>query len=110
MFAKFLEALPEAAASSYAFIAYLFLVATFAYLTVSQYRLRNIARIITSVPEHERANLLAREYNTTPASGMTAQEWITARRQALVFWSAMAVLMCVLIIAAVALQTVYSVP
>ncbi|MCK1733083.1 hypothetical protein IVA79_03695 [Bradyrhizobium sp. 138] len=109
MLAKFLEALPTAAASPFAFIAYVFLVATFGYLTISQYRLRNIARIITAVPESDRAALLAKEYNTTPTAGMTAQEWIAARRQALFFWLAMAALMCALIIIAIAFQHVYAV-
>ena len=106
MIKSFLEALPAASSSPFAFLAYLFVVVVFAYVTVAQYRLKRIASIIKDVPEADRAKLLAKEYNTLPAHGLSAEQWIKSRRQMLWFWSFAAVLGAFLVLAVVALQKV----
>jgi hypothetical protein len=43
-------------------------------------RLRLITKALAKVPAGDRAALLAREYGVTPRSGLSAEQWIRARK------------------------------
>jgi len=104
MFETFLTALPAAAASPYALIAYLILIAAATYISIAQFRLRTIAKVIEAVPADERASLLAREYNVTPRAGLSPAQWIRARRHMLVFWFLMTIVAGILIVVIIAIK------
>jgi tetratricopeptide (TPR) repeat protein len=106
MIEKFIAALPAAATNPYAFIAYLVLIGTFTYISIAQFRLRTIARIIESLPEKDRRPLLQKEYNVLPASGLTAEEWIRSRRQLLIFWLLIVVIVSGLAIVVIAIKEI----
>lgn len=98
----FLRYLPEAATSPLAFVAYVVVVAAWTYSFVARNRLQTISRLITDIPEAERAEIIRREYNTTPRSGLSAEQWIRVRKQTLLFLSLLATLVAVVAIAAMA--------
>lgn len=108
MIEKFLTALPTAASSPYAFVAYLALIATFTYVSIAQFRLRTIARVLGTLPENDRGPLLQKEYNVLPSHGLTAEEWIRSRRQMLVFWFLVVLMASLLVIVVIAIHEIPS--
>ena len=101
---KIIDALPVVTTSPFAFIAYVVLVAALIYIFIAQYRLRTIARVIEALPLKERGPTLRKEYNTSPARGLTAEQWIRARRHQLLFFAFLAVILCVLVVVILAFQ------
>jgi hypothetical protein len=105
MLTALLEALPQAATSSYALIAYLCLVAALVYITIEQRRLKTIARIIKDIPAKERAALIAKEYSTVPRAGVSAEDWIRAKKINLIFSAFIALLIAGLVVVAIAFKS-----
>ena len=105
---ELLAHLREVASSPYAFVAYVAVVAAWAYVATAQYRLRTISKIIGNLPEGERAKILLKEYNTLPRSGLTAEQWIRSRRQMLFFLAFLALLVCTTILIVITVSTVPS--
>jgi hypothetical protein len=102
--AEFLNHLKDVASSPLAFVAYLGLVGAWAYVLVARHRLNIIAKTITALPAESRAEILLREYNTTPRAGLSAEQWIRAQRERLLFLSFIASLIVALAIASMALS------
>jgi len=99
----FLDNLGVVAKSPYAFLAYLGVVIAWVYVVTAQARLNKIAKVITSLPEKDRAALLAKEYSTFPRSGLTAKEWIRSRIYQQIFLAFIALLIAATVLAIVAL-------
>lgn len=82
----FLDNLGMVAKSPYALLAYIGVIIAWVYVVTAQARLNKIAKVITSLPEKDRAALLAKEYSTFPRSGLAAKDWIRSRIHYLIFW------------------------
>jgi tetratricopeptide (TPR) repeat protein len=98
----FFEHLKDIATSPLAFAAYVVLIGAWVYVAVAQQRLHEISQIITKLPENDRAAILVKEYNTTPRHGLSAGEWIKARKQMLVLVAFLATLVTAVVIFAIA--------
>lgn len=84
---KFLEALKVVATSPMALVGYLVVAAAWVYVTTTSGRLKQITKAIKDLPERDRLVILKKEYNTTPRNGLSAEEWIRARKQLLWFFA-----------------------
>jgi hypothetical protein len=102
MLLTLVSALKTVATSPYAFVAYIVLICVRGYVIVAQSRLKRIAGVIKQVAPKDRARLLENEYRTFPRSGLSAEQWIRARRMNLFFLA-----LVVLVLAATVLATVY---
>lgn len=102
---EFFSSIKTAATSPYALIAYLCLVAAWVYIATRGFRLRHISKIIMAVPENDRAALLAKEYNTTPRKGLSAEQWIRSRKQLLLFLAFISLVVAVAVVAVTAMLT-----
>lgn len=98
MIPNFLQHLKDTASSPFAFVAYVCVVAAWVYVIVARHRLKTIAQILKDVPEDRRAEILLREYNTTPRAGLSAEQWIRSRKQTLFFISFLATLIALIAI------------
>jgi hypothetical protein len=58
-----------------------------------------------AVPEKDRAALLAKEYNTTPRKGLSAEQWIRSRNYLLLFAAFIALVLAAAIVAVTAILT-----
>jgi tetratricopeptide (TPR) repeat protein len=99
----FFDNLGVVAKSPYAFLVYLGVIIAWVYAVTAQARLNKIAKVITSLPEKDRAALLAKEYSTFPRSGLTAKDWIRSRIYNLIFFAFLALLIAATVLAVVAL-------
>jgi hypothetical protein len=102
--AKFLESLKVVAASPYALVGYLALVAAWLTLAIYGQKIRAIGKLIKDLPERDRLEILKREYHTTPRAGLTADQWIRSRKHAFIFFAFLALVVgaIVLVLAALA--------
>jgi hypothetical protein len=100
---QFLNHLKDTAASPFAFVAYLAVVGAWAYIIIARHRLTTIAKTLNALPEDRRAEILLKEYNTTPRKGLSAEQWIRARKHVLILVSFLATLIAALAIAGMAL-------
>jgi hypothetical protein len=92
----FLAHLKETASSPFAFVAYVCVVAAWVYVVVARHRLNTVAGIINALPEERRTDVILQEYKTTPKAGLTADQWIRARRLTLMFYSFLATLIALI--------------
>jgi tetratricopeptide (TPR) repeat protein len=99
----FLDNLGIVAKSPYALLAYIGVIIAWVYVVTARARLNKIAKIITTLPEKDRAALLAKEYSTFPRSGLSAKDWIRSRIHNLMFWAFIALLVALTTLAIVAL-------
>lgn len=99
----FLDNLGMVAKSPYALLAYIGVIIAWVYVVTAQARLNKIAKVITSLPEKDRAALLAKEYSTFPRSGLAAKDWIRSRIHYLIFLAFIALLVAATTLAIVAL-------
>jgi len=88
----FLQHLKEVAASPFAFVAYICVVAAWVYVVSARNRLRTIEKTLKQLPPEMRADVLLREYATTPRKGLSAEQWIRSRKQTLLFAAFLATL------------------
>jgi len=102
---EFFSSIKTAATSPYALIAYVCLLAAWVYIAARGFRLRQISKIIMAVPENDRAALLAKEYNTTPRKGLSAEQWIRSRKQMLLFLAFIALVVAVAVVAVTTILT-----
>jgi hypothetical protein len=102
---EFFSNLKAAATSPYALIAYICLLAAWVYIATRGFRLRHISKIIMAVPEKDRAALLAKEYNTTPRKGLSAEQWIQSRKHLLLFLAFIALVVAIAVVAVTATLT-----
>jgi hypothetical protein len=102
---EFFSSLKTAATSPYALIAYICLLAAWVYIANRGFRLGQISKIIMAVPEKDRAALLAREYNTTPRKGLSAEQWIQSRKHLLLFLAFIALVVAIAVVAVTAMMT-----
>lgn len=70
--------------------------------------MNTIANIIDKLPEEDRRKLLEKEYNILPRRGLSASEWIRARRQTLYTVAFLSILICVTIISVISIITILS--
>lgn len=103
MLKEFFDKLEVVSTSPYAFVAYILLIAAWVYVIVSRARLKRVANSLEKLPLDERAGLLAREYSTFPKSGLDAEQWLKSKRQQLLFWAFLAVILAVIILGTIAL-------
>src|SRR5690242_621274 len=80
-----LPAPPNTLTGPYALAAYALVVVAWLFYGTARRRLQIISSVLKDVPEHERATLLAREYNVTPKAGVSAEQWLRARKQTFLF-------------------------
>lgn len=92
----FLTHLKETASSPFAFVAYVCVVAAWVYVAVARHRLNKVAGIINALPEERRTDVILQEYKTAPKAGLTAEEWLRARRLTLIFYSFLATLIALI--------------
>lgn len=97
----FLAALREASSSNYAFVAYVGVLAAFAYVAVTRAKLQAMTKSLAVLSASERAEALRRLYPEFPTKGMTADEFIRSRRNAQIL-----IAFIVLVIATVAIVTI----
>jgi hypothetical protein len=97
----FLAALREASRSNYAFVAYLGVLAAFAYLAVTRAKLQATTKSLAVLAAEERAEALRRLYPEFPTTGMSADEFIRSRRNAQIL-----IAFITLVIGAVAIATI----
>jgi len=102
---EFFSSLKTAATSPLALIAYLCLVAAWAYIANKGLRLKAISKMIMAVPEQDRAALIAKEYNTTPRKGLSAEQWIQSRKHLLSFLAFIALVVAAAVVAVTAMLT-----
>lgn len=101
----FFSGIKSAATSPYALIAYICALAAWVWITIAQYRLKRISAIIAKVPEKERAALLAREYSTSPRTGLSAEQWIRSRKHLLLAYAVFALIVAAGVVAVTAILT-----
>ena len=94
MILNFLNRIGDIAASPYAFLAYISVIAAWVYTTVAQYKLNKIADIIKDIPEEKRAEVIARDYGPIPQD-MSAEIWIKSKKHTLLFLSFLATLVVI---------------
>jgi hypothetical protein len=100
---SFLKALPTAATNPLALVAYLAAIAAWTYLGSRVRRLRVLLQSIQLIPEADRSNLLRDEMGVVNVPlGMTADQYLRARLQTLLFAGFSIACGCVLIIVAIA--------
>jgi hypothetical protein len=58
-----------------------------------------------AVPEKDRAALLAKEYNTTPRKGLSAEQWIRSRKHLLLFLTFVALVVAIAVVTVTAMLT-----
>ncbi|MEG0323252.1 MAG: hypothetical protein RR619_04585, partial [Raoultibacter sp.] len=73
---KLLGALPDAATSPYAFVAYVLLVIASAVIAWRVKRNKNLLNVLEKIPPEQRAKLIATEMGTPVPPGMTAEQWL----------------------------------
>ena len=95
----FLAQLATVASSPYALVAYLVLVAVWAYVAIKATRIKTIAQSLALVPESERRTLLEKDYGFHLKEGMSAKDFLRAQRVTYVFYGFMAILAVVALIA-----------
>lgn len=100
----FLSHLKEVASSPYAFVAYICVVAAWLYSAIARNRLKHVSKIIKEIPEKDRRDVILREYNTNPRAGLSAEQWIRARRDILFFVSFLSTLIAALLIVVIAVS------
>jgi hypothetical protein len=102
---EFFSSIKTAATSPYALIAYVCLLAAWVYIATKGFGLRHISKIIMAVPEKDRAALLAKEYNTTPRKGLSAEQWIRSRKHLLLFLAFIALVVALAVVIVTAILT-----
>lgn len=101
---KLLEHVSEAASSPFSVVAYICVVAAWTYITIAQHRLDKISKQLKHLPESERASILAREYSVLPRKGLSAKQWLRARRELLFFIGFLSILFAVLVVTLTAIS------
>jgi hypothetical protein len=99
----FLRNLQAVASSPYAFAAYIAVVIAWVYIIIAQSRLKHISRSIKDLPEAERKDVLMKEYSVLPKAGLSANQWLRSRKQQLVFFGFIAIVIAVTILSVIAL-------
>lgn len=98
-----ISALPQAAVSPFAFVAYVILVIGFIYSTVTQQRLKRITNVIKDLPEDQRAALLTREYPEYPSRGISSEQYIRLKKHRSILIIILAIIMVILILSTISL-------
>jgi hypothetical protein len=101
----FFSVFKTAAESPFGVLVFLSLLVAWAWVTVAQYRLKRISKIILAVPEQNRAALLAREYSTFPRTGLSAEQWIRSRQNQYRFYAVLAVIAALTLIVVTVLSS-----
>jgi hypothetical protein len=101
---RFLYSLKIVASSPYALVGYLALVAAWVYIVSASRRLTTIEKLLPQLPKKDRVEILKKEYNTTPRSGLSAEQWIRSRKHSFFFigFVALLVVCAVMFLAALA--------
>jgi hypothetical protein len=102
--APFLAHLKDVASSPLALVAYVVLVGAWTYVVSARQRLGHVRKLINSLPEADRAGIIAKEYNTTPRAGLSAAQWLRSRQHVLLFIGFLSTLFAVTLIAILAVQ------
>jgi len=102
---EFLSGIKTAATSPYALIAYICALVAWVYVTIAQHRLKGISKVISKVPEKDRAALLAREYSTFPRMGLSAEQWIRSRKHLLLAYAVFALIIAAAVVTVTAILT-----
>lgn len=99
---KLLGALPVAATSPYAFVAYVLLVAASAAIAWRVKRHKTLLSSIEKIPVEQRAELVAREMGAPLPPGLTAEQWIQYKIHQYYLLSFLSVLICGTVVFAIA--------
>jgi hypothetical protein len=105
---QFLSQLRSVGTSPYAFAAYIAVVAAWVYTTVARHRLNKVAEVLKNLPPKDRLKLIEQEYKTSPRSGLSAEQWIRARRQTLLLVAFLSVLICATVVVIIAFVLSFS--
>ncbi|WP_406228884.1 ETEC_3214 domain-containing protein [Pseudomonas siliginis] len=103
-------ALPDAATSPYAFVAYVLLVATSAAIAWRVKRNKNLLSTLEKIPVEQRAELVAREMGAPLPPGLTAEQWIEYKIHQYYLLSFLSVLICGTVIFAIAYSNPKPIP
>jgi hypothetical protein len=104
----FLSQLRSVATSPYAFVAYIAVVAAWVYTTIARHRLNKVAQVLKDLPPKDRITLIEQEYRTSPRKGLSAEQWIRARRHTLLLVAFLSVLICVTVVVIIAFVLSFS--
>lgn len=91
---KLLGALPDAATSPYAFVAYVFLVIASAVIAWRVKRNKNLLNVLEKIPPEQRAKLIATEMGTPVPPGMTAEQWLKYKIHQYYLLAFLSILIC----------------
>ncbi len=104
-FTAALNALPEAAASPFALIAYAVLVVAWVLVAFRLQRNAQLLKNIDKFPEADRIKAINNEMGGAfIKEGMAAEDWLRSKRQTYIFWGFLAVLGVLVVLATLTIQ------
>jgi hypothetical protein len=101
-----LAALPEVAERPLALVGLVVLIVSAALLHWKKAQLKSLERTTSVLPEPDRLRAIRLHYGTQPQTGISAESWLSSRRQLFVFWAYVSTLMCAVPLASVVWGTV----
>jgi hypothetical protein len=107
---EFLKVLPAAATSPLAFVAYLAVLLAWVTITLQNRRINSLLRSIEKFPEKDRKDIIAREMNIILPKNISAEQWLTERRQRYVFIGFLILVVAILAIISIMVYTISSQP
>jgi hypothetical protein len=102
---EFLKALPLAATSILAFVAYLCVLAAWTVILLKTKRIKSILRSIEKIPENDRRAILEAEMNIKLPDKISPAHWLKARQQTYLFYGMVVLILAVVIVFALTLFT-----
>jgi hypothetical protein len=104
---SFVTALKAVADKPLALLGYALLLGAWAYVAVARHRLNRVAAALSTLPAKHRADVLKQEYGVQPTTGLTAEEWLRAQRQRLVFIAVLAFIIAVMLLGGITITEAY---
>lgn len=99
---ELISALPQAAASPYALVAYVFLIASSTVLTWRVKRNKNLLQNLEKIPEEQRAEVLIKEMGSVQPSGISEEQWIKHKIHQYYLMAFLALIVCSTVVVVVA--------
>lgn len=101
----FVDGLKVAATSPYAYASYVLLLACWTFLAARGQRLRVVRSVLKDLPEHQRFEILKREFPEFPRSGLSPEQWIRARAHAMILIAFVALLLSGTVISVISMTS-----
>jgi hypothetical protein len=97
-----LSAIPDAAASPYAFLAYAIATAAWVFVAINVTKVKDLSSKTENLPEPDRLPFLETVLNRARPPGLTAQQWLGNERTKYIFWAAVVLILCLTAVVALA--------